>query len=901
MKRLRDWSRRLKRMALGQSIEKSFSPAVKRVSRSLQVQPLEDRRVLAVTVEAFMPTPSGFTTQLSEEIRLENLNLYNSQSGGMGAADVTLQGTTGGNIRGSLVVDGTNLTFVASGGVLPADSYTATLRSSADGIVDAALGQLLDGEFNGSFPSGDGNPGGDFVFSFTVSAVPALVVSLPDFARGPAQPINVPAVGSGTAPQTGLPIRFSQTSGITSFTTTITYDPGLLDITDVQLGVDSPAGSQVEANFDVTGQVTIAFFTLEPLTSGQADLIQLVASVPANAVYGNAHALDITAIEVNAGAIQAIGDSAIHVVAFPGDSNGNGRYDAEDARLIARVGVGLDTGFVASPSTGSATNPRLFALIDPVIIGDVTGVDGISPLDASDILRKVVGLPTPNIPALPSTQAPTSISLSNNTISEDSPIGTTVGTFSTIDPDAGDTHTYTLVTGTGAIDNAAFQIVGNELRNAVAIDFDSQATYSIRVRSTDSGGLFTEQVFTITATPVNEAPTAISLSNLTIAENAPLATVVGTLTTTDPNASDTHTYTLVSGVGSADNVSFNVSGNQIVSASTFDFETKSSYTIRVRSTDSGGLFTEQSFVIAITNVNEPPTSIALSDNTAPDAAPIGTVVGTLSSVDPDVGDTHTYTLVSGTGDSDNASFTIAGNELRTAVVLDLTSQASYSIRIRSTDAGGLFTEETFVITVTEINVAPTAILLDTLTIPENEDAGTAVGNLSSADANTVDTHTYTIVAGDGDDDNASFAISGSQLVTTEVFDFETKSSYSVRIRTTDSGGLFFEDFFVINVTDVNEAPTAITLNNSTALDLSPIGTIIGQFSTTDVDAGDTHTYSLVAGDGDTHNTSFEIVGNELRTLVALDFTTTPTYSIRVRTTDSGDLTFEQVFTITETA
>ena len=104
---------------------------------------------------------------------------------------------------------------------------------------------------------------------------------------------------------------------------------------------------------------------------------------------------------------------------------------------------------------------------------------------------------------------------------------------------------------------------------------------------------------------------------------------------------------------------------------------------------------------------------------------------------------------------------------------------------------------------------------------------------------------------------------------------------------------------MINVTNVNEAPTAIAINNSTALDLSPIGTTIGQFNTTDVDAGDSHLYSLVAGPGDDHNGSFEIVGNELRTLAALDFTATPTYSIRVRSTDIDGLTFDQIFTITE--
>ena len=78
------------------------------------------------------------------------------------------------------------------------------------------------------------------------------------------------------------------------------------------------------------------------------------------------------------------------------------------------------------------------------------------------------------------------------------------------------------------------------------------------------------------------------------------------------------------------------------------------------------------------------------------------MVGTLSTTDPDIGDTHTYSFVSGDGDTDNASFEIDGSTLKANVVFDYETQASYSIRVRSTDAGSLFTEKTFTITVTDV-------------------------------------------------------------------------------------------------------------------------------------------------------------------------------------------------------
>ena len=81
--------------------------------------------------------------------------------------------------------------------------------------------------------------------------------------------------------------------------------------------------------------------------------------------------------------------------------------------------------------------------------------------------------------------------------------------------------------------------------------------------------------------PPNFAPTDIALSNDTVAENQPSATDVGTLSTTDPDAGDTHTYSLVSGAGDTDNASFKISGDKLQTNATFDFEAKSSYTVRV--------------------------------------------------------------------------------------------------------------------------------------------------------------------------------------------------------------------------------------------------------------------------------------------------------------------------------
>ncbi|MBC7447161.1 MAG: cadherin domain-containing protein [Hymenobacteraceae bacterium] len=100
--------------------------------------------------------------------------------------------------------------------------------------------------------------------------------------------------------------------------------------------------------------------------------------------------------------------------------------------------------------------------------------------------------------------APTALGLSPQSVTENTAGGTAIGTFSTTDADAGDTFTYSLVSGTGSTDNGAFSISGGQLLITASPDYEAQASYAIRVRSTDQGGLFTEQTFTVSVLDVAE-------------------------------------------------------------------------------------------------------------------------------------------------------------------------------------------------------------------------------------------------------------------------------------------------------------------------------------------------------------------------------------------------------------
>ncbi len=214
--------------------------------------------------------------------------------------------------------------------------------------------------------------------------------------------------------------------------------------------------------------------------------------------------------------------------------------------------------------------------------------------------------------------SPTDIALSNSIVAENQSAGTVVSVVSGTDPDAGQsaTLTFSLVSGYG--DNAWFTIdpATKQLKTAAVFDYETKDAYSIKIQATDTGSpvLTYDELFTITVTNANEQPTDIASSNSSVAENQPAGTTVGTLSTTDPDSSNTFTYSLVTGTGSTDNASFTISSGTLQTAASFDYESKNSYSIRIHSMDQGGLWTEKVFAISVTDVAEQPQGIVLSTN-----------------------------------------------------------------------------------------------------------------------------------------------------------------------------------------------------------------------------------------------------------------------------------------------
>ena len=110
---------------------------------------------------------------------------------------------------------------------------------------------------------------------------------------------------------------------------------------------------------------------------------------------------------------------------------------------------------------------------------------------------------------------------------------------------------------------------------------------------------------------------------------------------------------------------------------------------------------------------------------------------------------------------------------------------------------------------------PTSIALAQSMVLENQTSGTTVGSLTSTSPDPNASFTYSLVAGNGSADNSKFSIQGNSVRTLASFDYESQSSFNIRVRTTTQYGASLEQAFIINLTDVNEAPTLADINNQT--------------------------------------------------------------------------------------
>ncbi len=331
-------------------------------------------------IAALTPSSSGFLVAFTKPIDPSTLNLYSA--GTFGPADLVVT-RNGIPVRGTLIVapDNRSLTFLASGGPLATGSYSVTLRGAADGFRDNDA-DPLDGD-------GDGTPGGDYTTTFVSASSSSRVLSLPDFARGAGQDVNIPH------PTTGIPLRLNDGDGLTSLTATLDYDPALLTINGIT--TDLP-GASATVDTSTPGLARITVTTPTALAAGPIELARLLATVPTSAPYGAKQVLDLGDVVVNGGTIAAVADDAVQVAAFAGDVDGSTTINSVDSLFILQYVTNVRDGFTAYPTA------------DPAILGDVDGGGSINSVDSLFILQYVTNVDPglSRVPPRPSGLAPLS-------------------------------------------------------------------------------------------------------------------------------------------------------------------------------------------------------------------------------------------------------------------------------------------------------------------------------------------------------------------------------------------------------------------------------------------------------------------------------------------------------------
>ena len=526
------------------------------------------------------------------------------------------------------------------------------------------------------------------------------------------------------------------------------------------------------------------------------------------------------------------------------------------------------------------------------------GYSLVKPSSTDNALSFAIGIPIPTEdPNVNHAPIFTEGSSTTRSIPENTSAGENIGSPVSATDEDEDTLTYTV---SGA-DAASFGIVSTtgQLQTHAPLDYEQKNTYAVTV--TVSDGSATDSIsVTIDVTDVeeNNAPVFIEGSGTerSIPENTSAGSNIGSPVSATDEDEDLLTYSL-SGVDAASFGIVSTTG-QLRTLAPLDYEQKNVYSVAVIVSDGNDETDSIGVAINVTDVNENNDPVFIegrsTERSIPENTSAGRNIGSPVSATDEDEDVLTYSL-SGV---DVVSFGIVSTtgQLRTRAPLDYEQKNVYSVAVIVSDGNGGTDSIGVAINVTDVNENNDPVFIEgrstERSIPENTSAGSNIGSPVSATDEDEDILTYSLSGADA----ASFGIVSTtgQLRTLAPLDYEQKNVYSVAIIVSDGNGGTDSIGVAINVTDVNETPTAhapvFIEGSSTERSIpenTPAGVNIGSpVSATDEDE-DILTYSL---DG-TDASSFGIVSTtgQLKTSAPLDYEKKNAYSVTIIVSD-GTLT-----------
>jgi hypothetical protein len=444
------------------------------------------------------------------------------------------------------------------------------------------------------------------------------------------------------------------------------------------------------------------------------------------------------------------------------------------------------------------------------------------------------------------------------------PAGLTVGAIKTVDlnQDPQTAFQYTLVnTANCGPDNTFFTLGQDDLGQAVIVtneplDFETRQAYQVCVQTTDPDGLSMFVTLRVTPTDANDEPVitedaadgaADGQMTVTIDEDTPLSlTLHATDQDTRPEWSDLN-WTLVQDPshGTLD-WSQSPDGAMTLQYGTNTANWNGTDSMQVRVSD-GLVDTNLQLNIVVNAVNDAPVNVLAPEILPADQARIGMKVQATSGRWNDNNDPErpgsisvTYQWQRANNDQGAGLVNIEG-ALESAYIPTAADQGRYiRVMVTAHDSGtGLPASASTAHPSQWIfvpGVAPVGLTLSSYSVAEKLPVGTLAATLNAADSDAGDTFTYELVAGEGSQDNASFAIHGNKLVTNAVFDYAEKAELSIRVRVTDGGGNSYETPVTLQVvgsraeltpkqeTKINNPTTALTPGESTIT--VPVGAVL---------------------------------------------------------------------------
>jgi VCBS repeat-containing protein len=490
-------------------------------------------------------------------------------------------------------------------------------------------------------------------------------------------------------------------------------------------------------------------------------------------------------------------------------------------------------------------------------------------------------------------EAPVVTSAPTATVAENAATSTVIYTATSSDVDAGDSATYSL----GGADAAAFAI--DAATGAVTLkasaNYEAKSAYAIDVTATDKGGLTNTKAVAVAVTNVNEAPTGVADSVGTADNTA----VTFNVLTNDVKVAATNSIS----VGSYTKPS---NGTLVKNVDeTFTYTPSATFlsgvdTFTYRPVEAGGeLGAATTVTIQVNTVNSAPVVTAgQSFKVTENLNTAGQSVGFVKATDEEGGMPQNWTITAGNAAGNFAINSFTGEITTTNTAnFNFETTPSYALSVTATDGTGLVSAaQTVTVNVTDVNEAPVVTSAATGTVAENATTSTVVYTAAASDVDAGDVMTYTL----GGTDAAAFSINAATGVVTlkASADFETKAAYAIDVTATDKAGLSNTKAVAVTVTNVNEAPVVTSAATATVAEKAATSTVVYTATATDIDAGDTRSFSL----GGTDAAAFNIdAATGVVTLKAsADFETKAAYAIDVTATDKAGLTNTKAVAVTVT-